>query len=134
MSLISLLPDNRIDLTCFFRLRHSTTRSSALSGIRRRTPSSTLLCTLLSLDLTCLYRWGETDGIPNEAIDHSPEAILIAQYTADFFVQQTRRNEHRFASTEQQFAALIDNYTPAKNSQSSSFVQSYYLPNSFVAL
>ena len=81
-----------------------------------------------------IYRWGQTDGIPNEAINHSPSAILVAQYSADFFVNLARRNSHHFADSDVEFAALMDNYLPTKNAHDSSFVQSYYLSKSFVTI
>ena len=81
-----------------------------------------------------VLRWGETNGYPNEAINHSLHAIEIAQYAADFFVQETRRSSHSFRSSDQLFRALIDNYSPTKNSQDSSFMQSYYFANNFVTI
>ncbi|KAJ7340229.1 hypothetical protein OS493_002961 [Desmophyllum pertusum] len=44
-----------------------------------------------------------------EAINHSKEAVLVTQYVADFFVDQARLSEHRFASKEEEDAALIYN-------------------------
>jgi len=80
------------------------------------------------------FEWGKTNGIPNEAINHSPAAMLVAQYSADFFVQLARRNTHHFADSDLEFKALMDNYTPTKNAHDSSFVQSYYLSKSFVTI
>ena len=79
-------------------------------------------------------RWGEKNEVPNEAINHSLHAIEIAQYAADFFVQETRRSNHSFRSSDQLFRALIDNYTPTKNAQESSFMQSYYFAKDFVTM
>jgi gamma-glutamyl hydrolase len=56
------------------------------------------------------FEWGQTNGIPNEAINHSPEAILIAQYTANFFVQQARYSNHKYKNPTDEQAALIENY------------------------
>ena len=56
------------------------------------------------------FEWGETNGIPNEAINHSPEAVLIAQYTANFFVQQARYSNHKYNNPTDEQAALIENY------------------------
>ena len=73
----------------------------------------------------CASRWAETsEGIPNEAINHSRDAILASQYMADFFVSQARLNKHKYASQAQEEAALIYNYAPSKTT--GSFVQEYY--------
>jgi len=70
------------------------------------------------------FEWGKTNGIPNEAINHSPEAILIAQYTADFFVQQARQNTHQYADPNEEDAALINNYNVYKTT--GSFMETYF--------
>jgi gamma-glutamyl hydrolase len=72
-----------------------------------------------------LGRWGETsEGIPNEAIDHSSDAILASQYVANLFVNQARLSQHRFPSEPEEDAALIDNYQPSKTT--GSFMQEYF--------
>ncbi len=76
-------------------------------------------------------RWSETtDGTPVEAINHSPEAILISQYIANFFVQQTRKSSHVFSSNSEEDVSLIYNYKPVK-SNGGSFVQKYYFSKDF---
>jgi len=70
------------------------------------------------------YEWAKVNGIPGEAINHSAEAVLIAQYTANFFVQQARKNTHSFPTPAEEDAALIYNYKPTKTT--GSFVQEYY--------
>eukprot|EP01038_Epipyxis_sp_PR26KG_P011606 gene11606-15544_t len=71
------------------------------------------------------YEFGMTSsGIPKEAINHSFDAISIAQYTANFFVEQTRQNIHSFATPEEEDAALIYNYQSVKTT--GSFVESYF--------
>jgi gamma-glutamyl hydrolase len=70
------------------------------------------------------YEWGKTNGIPNEAINHSPEAVKIAQYTSNFFVSQARQSSHKFPSAAAEEAALIYNYAPAKTT--GSFVEEYF--------
>ena len=70
-------------------------------------------------------RWGETsEGIPNEAIDHSKDAILASQYMGNFFVDQARRSSHRFPSEPEEDAALIYNYPASKTT--GSFMQEYF--------
>jgi len=71
------------------------------------------------------FEWGrETTGVPKEAIDHSPEAVLITQYVSDVFVQHARMNTHSFPTPADEDAALIYNYSPSKTT--GSFVQSYF--------
>ncbi len=76
------------------------------------------------LSLSSLSRWGKTNGIPNEAINHSPHAIAVAQYTANFFVQEARKNFHTYATPAKEDAALIDNYPPSKTT--GSFMETYF--------
>lgn len=102
----------------------------AHNGILRRihsSKSSFFLCYSVSSLITVFtnYRWGKTsDGVPNEAINHSPDAILVEQYTSDFFVEEARKCNHKFTSEEDEDAALIYNYQPTKTS--GSFVQEYF--------
>ena len=71
------------------------------------------------------FRWAEdAEGIPNEAIDHSLDAVLASQYMANFFVGQARLSKHAFATEAEEDAALIYNYQPTKTT--GSFVQEYY--------
>jgi gamma-glutamyl hydrolase len=86
------------------------------------------VCVCLS-PLTRSHRWQRENGAPYEAIDHSPEAILISQYSANFFVQQTRKNFHRFPSDEEEDAHLIFNYRTVRSGPD--FVETYYFPNDF---
>ena len=80
---------------------------------------------LFVLYYSLFCRWGETsEGIPNEAIDHSSDAILASQYMGNFFVNQARRSLHAFPDEAQEDAALIYNYIPTKTT--GSFVQEYY--------
>uniref|UniRef100_A0A0K2U1H6 folate gamma-glutamyl hydrolase n=2 Tax=Lepeophtheirus salmonis TaxID=72036 RepID=A0A0K2U1H6_LEPSM len=43
---------------------------------------------------------------------HSPQSILASQFFANFFVQECRKNEHRFKSREEEENYLISNYDP----------------------
>jgi len=70
-------------------------------------------------------RWAQTsEGIPNEAINHSLHAVMSSQYMANFFVDQARQSKHKFPDEPTEDAALIYNYTPTKTT--GSFVQEYY--------
>jgi gamma-glutamyl hydrolase len=81
-----------------------------------------------ALFLSCLFlcsgRYGETNGTPNEGINHSAEAVAVSQYTANFFVNQARKNNHKFSSYQEEEAALIYQYSPSATT--GSFVQEYY--------
>lgn len=71
------------------------------------------------------YEWQrDANGAPHEAINHARDAVLIAQYTANFFVEQARHNFHKFATAADEDKALIYNYTPVKTT--GSFVQEYF--------
>lgn len=69
-------------------------------------------------------RWQETNGIPEEAINHSAEGVLVAQFTANFFVNEARKSTHKYASPTDEDKALIYNYKPVKTT--GSFVQQYF--------
>merc|ERR1711871_1002488 len=69
-----------------------------------------------------------SDGTPMEAINHSPDAVSVSQYTANFFVSKTRKNKNKFDSLDVENDALIYNWQPTKTSEKSSFVQKYYYP------
>jgi gamma-glutamyl hydrolase len=71
------------------------------------------------------FEWGETsEGIPNEGINHSHDAILASQYMANFFVDQARLSSHKFPTETEEDAALIYNYMPTKTT--GSFMQEYF--------
>lgn len=80
--------------------------------------------------VTC-DRWSEeSSGVPSEAINHSPDAVLVAQYSANFFVQQARKSSHFYSVPEEEDAALIYNFAPTKTNEGS-FVQTYFFDNKF---
>lgn len=55
------------------------------------------------------YEWTRNyDNIP-----HSKEAIEAASFFANFFVQQTRKNHHKFQDRQMEEEYLIYNYSPA---------------------
>lgn len=75
------------------------------------------------------YEWQRKNNAPYEAIDHSPEAVYIAQYTANFFVEQTRHNFHHFPSDAEEDQHLIFNYHTTRSGPD--FVKTYYFDNDF---
>lgn len=55
-----------------------------------------------------IFEHGRTqNGLPFQAIDHSSEGIAVAQYMANFFVEQARLNSNTFESEADQAARLI---------------------------
>ena len=77
------------------------------------------------------FEWAVTqDGVPYEVIDHSPEAIKVSQYMANFFVQQARKSSHSFGNVATEQALLIYNYQPT-NTPGGDFVQTYFFEKSF---
>jgi len=48
----------------------------------------------------------------HENIDHSRQAIRASQYFGDFFVDEARKNDHKFSSKKNEKDALIYNFAP----------------------
>ncbi|KAM4606234.1 gamma-glutamyl hydrolase [Polymixia lowei] len=59
-------------------------------------------------------------------IPHSPAAVKTTFYMADFFVNEARKNFHRFDSEKEERDALIYNYNPVYTGNNSAFEQIYY--------
>ena len=74
------------------------------------------------------FEWAlnQKTGFPYEAINHSWNAILVTQYTANMFVQQTRKSTHKFRSWQDEDKALIWNYPVTRTQED--FVQRYFFP------
>jgi len=53
------------------------------------------------------FEWNLQESLP-----HSPEAVMVAQYMSNFFVSESRKNNHHFKNIAQETAALIYNYSP----------------------
>jgi gamma-glutamyl hydrolase len=71
-----------------------------------------------------LYEW-----VRNKNISHTRNAIHVAQFFADFFVNEARKSDNRFkdSKTEDQF--VIYNYLPEfTGAKGSAFEQSYMFP------
>ncbi|XP_063768491.1 gamma-glutamyl hydrolase-like isoform X2 [Eleginops maclovinus] len=58
-------------------------------------------------------------------IPHSPSAVKTTFYMAQFFVNEARKNFHRFESEEEERSALIYNYNPVRAVPNSVFEQKY---------
>mmetsp|Transcript_82875 Transcript_82875/g.146450 ORF Transcript_82875/g.146450 Transcript_82875/m.146450 type:complete len:334 (+) Transcript_82875:22-1023(+) len=65
------------------------------------------------------------DGRPLEDIPHSPEAVQMAQYMANFFVEQTRLNSRSFANETEEVARLI--YGRETTSRLAPYFQEVYI-------
>jgi gamma-glutamyl hydrolase len=63
----------------------------------------------------------------HENTPHHYNAIIISQYMANFFVNESRKNNNRFPDIEKESQALIYNYNPQYTGRksSSSFEQIY---------
>ncbi|XP_029955917.1 gamma-glutamyl hydrolase-like [Salarias fasciatus] len=57
---------------------------------------------------------------------HSRSAIQMTFYMAEFFVNEAKKNFHKFASEEEERDALIYNYSPVYAQPSSIFEQIYF--------
>jgi gamma-glutamyl hydrolase len=62
---------------------------------------------LLQYHLNFITEWN-----PDEDINHSPEAIQVMEYFAEFIVNEARKSQHAFPSPAEETAALIYNYNP----------------------
>ncbi|XP_060678651.1 gamma-glutamyl hydrolase-like isoform X3 [Hemiscyllium ocellatum] len=68
------------------------------------------------------YEWNATLNIP-----HFSEAVKVAWYLADFFVNEARWNFNHFSNTTEEGKALIYNYTPMFTGNISRFEQVYLI-------
>lgn len=68
------------------------------------------------------------DGKPFEDIPHSPDAVLVSQYMANFLASLTRQNIHKFPPHEEK-ARLIYNYRTSRTDPM--FVETYFFANDF---
>ena len=68
------------------------------------------------------FEWTDREGIP-----HTPGAVAVAQYTANFFVQQARKSTHVYDFTQLMTKDVIWNYTPVYTYvQGSNFISKYF--------
>lgn len=68
------------------------------------------------------YEW-----IRNQNIAHSANAVLVAQWFAKFFVDESRRNSNKFLTTDEENRYLIYNYQPIYTAMHKSSFQQCYL-------
>ena len=65
------------------------------------------------------------EWIKTKDIAHSRNAVVAAQYFANFFVNEARKSNHRFASTAVEDKYLIYNFNPLFTGNMGHFEQSY---------
>jgi len=71
-----------------------------------------------------LYEW-----VRNKNISHTTHATAAAQYFAEFFVAETRKNGHHFADAKTEDGYVIYNYPSIfTGAVGSAFEQSYMFP------
>ncbi|XP_070580586.1 gamma-glutamyl hydrolase-like [Ptychodera flava] len=61
-----------------------------------------------------------------ERINHSKDAMAASLYFTNFFVNEARKNFHKFPNPAEEEAALIYNYKPMYTGKISSYDQSYF--------
>ncbi|XP_069992199.1 gamma-glutamyl hydrolase [Penaeus vannamei] len=69
------------------------------------------------------FEW--KDDEVHSAIPHTPQAIGVGQFFANFFANQARQNSQKFPTKEEETAALIYNHKPFFTQATSGFVQCY---------
>ena len=67
------------------------------------------------------FEWTLKENIP-----HQDMSIKVTQFMSNFFVNQTRLSQHKFASSEEEEAALIYNFNPVYTGHVSNFEQAYF--------
>ncbi|XP_025152457.1 chitobiosyldiphosphodolichol beta-mannosyltransferase isoform X2 [Harpegnathos saltator] len=68
-----------------------------------------------------IYEWKTGKNIP-----HGINATRVAQYFADFFINEARRNSHRFSTPQEEERSLIYNYPVTYTApQGSTYLQCY---------
>jgi len=72
-----------------------------------------------------MFEWDQNDdGTMYENIEHSFEAVLAAQYPANLFLNEARKNDQIFKDPVFEKSKLIYNYNSTVSSYG--FIQSYY--------
>lgn len=63
-------------------------------------------------------------------VNHSSDAIRLAQHFANFFVNETRKNPNRFSTPEEEQNELFYNYQPIYSAKHKLFSEQEYVFNS----
>ena len=64
-----------------------------------------------------------------ESINHSPNAIAIAQFMSTFFVNEARKNRFKFPSETEELANIMFRFSPVYSGGRSLFEQVYVFGN-----
>ncbi|XP_077410272.1 gamma-glutamyl hydrolase isoform X2 [Vanacampus margaritifer] len=59
-------------------------------------------------------------------VAHTPSAVRVTFFMAEFFVSEARKSFHRFATEDEEKRALIYNFSPVQTSAKNIFEQVYY--------
>ena len=62
-----------------------------------------------------------------KGVNHSANAILAAQFVANFFVDESRKNSHKFVSKAKEEKSLIYNYVPEHDRDVITFYEQAYI-------
>ncbi|XP_041045515.1 gamma-glutamyl hydrolase [Carcharodon carcharias] len=73
-----------------------------------------------------LFEWCRKKKIP-----HSPNAVELSLFLAEFFVNEARKNWHQFSDETEEENALIYNYTPIYSANISCFEQIYIIDGNY---
>ncbi|XP_006012487.1 gamma-glutamyl hydrolase [Latimeria chalumnae] len=65
------------------------------------------------------------EWIVKRGMVHTPQAIKVSFYMADFFINEARKNVHKFSSEAEEDKALIYNYAPVYSGDRFPFEQVY---------
>lgn len=71
-----------------------------------------------------VFEWG-TRSPGRHHLYHNKDTAMFSQYLANFFVEEARRNGHRFQDAEEERKALIYNYPPSFTQEVAYFTQMY---------
>lgn len=68
-----------------------------------------------------LYEWNPK----NDLINHTPDAMEAAKYFARFFVNECRRNGHKFTDHKEELRSLIINFPATFTAETTKYQQEY---------
>ena len=66
-------------------------------------------------------------GNLGENVKHTPDAIRLAQYFANFFVNEARKNSNSFPTPKEEQDALFYNYNPVYSAKDGLFAEQKYV-------
>ncbi|KAH9365509.1 hypothetical protein HPB48_016287 [Haemaphysalis longicornis] len=69
------------------------------------------------------FEWERNDR--HKYVPHGPDALSVSQYLGNFFVNEARKNLHKFATEEEEQSALIYNYPATFTQKHSAYTQMY---------